>query len=177
MTDLQPYKIETIAGVNDTPSNPADPDHPDGSYVTNKYNSLVDKVQTDITNLESAGAGVSLANDNTWTKRQQVQMASLGIVSGTVSIDGSLSDTFYMVISGTTTIDNNILATAVGGWHFTLIVVQDGTGGHSLNLDPAFQFSPESPFVPNTDPSGVTLISGVAINSNRALCSSLGGFA
>jgi hypothetical protein len=80
-----------------------------------------------------------LAVANTFTKAQTSQMVNLGTVTGTVTPNASLSNTFRMVLGGNITLANPTNLSS--GQNFGVHIIQDATGGRTVSFGSMFKFT------------------------------------
>ena len=120
---------------------------PGESSVTNVYNTTNTSTVEFATNLETnAGASTSkavnpaggaYAYDRLRVAGQHsagkgTQEVAIAVSSGVATLNPALSNAFYMLIDDDTTL--TVSDTSLSGQVFSLVVKQDGTGGHTLTF-------------------------------------------
>lgn len=82
-------------------------------------------------------AGVSLSNENVFTKNQSVAPVTAS-VSGTYTADASASNNFEITLTGNLVLANP--TNLVAGMVLNFELLEDGTGTHTITLGSLFKF-------------------------------------
>jgi len=86
-------------------------------------------VENRASDVDAVFASINISSLEYDSFRQSVDAAN---VSGTAGLDLSSSNLFERTLTGNTTFEFNNAASNPAGNSFTLVVQQDGTGGHSI---------------------------------------------
>lgn len=119
----------------------------------------------DGTTQNSAGGGVSLSAQNTWTKSQNVQAVTL-TDAASVLTDATLGNIFTVTLAGNRTLANP--TGMIAGGCYSWLITQDGTGSRTLAYGSDFKWAGGTAPTLSTGAGAVDMIS--AIWNGTILC-------
>lgn len=102
----------------------------------------------------------------TFLKSQQVMPQINTSVSGTITPDCSLSNTFEFTITGNVIIANPINTTA--GQFINFLILENATGGYTITLDTKFKVMNGTSFT--TTANAVNILSGYVASNGNIYC-------
>ena len=106
---IRDHEIEIITGINDVPTTGVESNHPNGSFLTEKYNNLINELSTIEFNIRYAVNRSLIINDLSFWDNGSQSFASMGGFTNLINFIQSTSRDSNVTISRLTFANNDLV--------------------------------------------------------------------
>lgn len=124
--DVEPFKIKVFPGQNDIPIPPTTNKAGNGSHLVSRYNSVLDEIQSLITEIDLSSRWTPVFGDHTIYKSQNVIVPQGNVYIELPPSNSSLEDTTVGIIAATSNVQLEIAPTKIMGTNYNEILVNVG---------------------------------------------------
>ena len=127
---IEDYQIEIVTGINDTPTTGVEANHPNGSFVTEKYNNLIDELSTIHFNIRYTVNRSLMINDLTFWDSGNQSYSTMGGFTNLINFIQSNGRDSNVTITNFTFANNDLVfpdGSPVNTQWGTVVLYPDGT--------------------------------------------------